>query len=273
MTGLNVLAGLFPPVENDAESNWNSKLNWQSIPIRPIDVNQDSYYHMGIPCPKYNTLLAEYKESDVYKKYIDDHKEFYAYLTKHSGNEVTDVDSGLYVIDTLLVEKAHGFNMPEWTNEPGFWAKADEIVMHKMEITDYPTLLKKLFAGTIVTDIMTNMETKRTQIETKSSGLPKMIENSAHDSTIVELLNAWGVTNIKPPTYASALLIELHKDNPIKENEDPYFVKVFFRNETTAPAYEIEIPNCGPPCSLNKLKEISSEIVATPEEWTELCKA
>ena len=81
------------------------------------------------------------------------------------------------------------------------------------------------------------METKRNQTEPPTPEvkhpLAKILEYSAHDTTIFSLLNALGFKDLKLPPYASAVLVELHKTNPNPANQqldlkvDPYFVKVW----------------------------------------------
>lgn len=48
---------------------------------------------------------------------------------------------------------------------------------------------------------------------------------------------------------------------------------MFFRNSTTTPPFEFEIPKCGYPCKLDKFKDIYSPIMIDGDEWKKACKS
>jgi len=54
----------------------------------------------------------------------------------------------------------------------------------------------------------------------------KFVMLSGHDITMVDLLNTLGVYNMKIPYYASALMMELHKDLNNTANGQKYYFNV-----------------------------------------------
>jgi lysosomal acid phosphatase len=95
----------------------------------------------------------------------------------------------------------------------------------------------------------------------------KMYAYSGHDMTIASVLIGLGIKLAAVPGYASALMLELHKD--LGGND--YFLRLFYRNDTESDdVYELDIPECSQPCSFG---QISRKLKATliPESWEAEC--
>ena len=79
----------------------------------------------------------------------------------------------------------------------------------------------------------------------------KQIIYSAHETTMVPLLAAYGFTDRQGPPYASVLITELHHDDV-----NGWWVKVFYRNDTMSDPHHVPIRNCPEPCTLNNFKAV-----------------
>jgi len=89
---------------------------------------------------------------------------------------------------------------------------------------------------------------------------------SAHDTTVASLLNTLEVFSGKPPPYASAVILELHK-NTTSGNS---LVKVLFKNESDNEPYLMTMPGCSSMCDFETFLEFTKSKI--PQDWVEECK-
>lgn len=88
---------------------------------------------------------------------------------------------------------------------------------------------------------------------------------SGHDTTVAGLLNMLGLFEVHSPGYASAILVELHRD--VRSNET--FVQIFYRNATNTEPAALTIPNCGTSCPLADMIRLYKPLLPTHSDAVE----
>jgi lysosomal acid phosphatase len=265
MSAQSNMAGLWPPTPKDPRSEWNADVKWQPIPIHTIPKKIDNFINFGAPCPRFKELKKEYTNDSPFAKSINDdpkNAKLCQYIIENTGVHECDFEVISDIWDTLRIQKAYNMTLPAWV---------DSVYDHMESLSAYffdsrvlvPTEeAKRVKAGPLINFLVKNMELK----QNGTNGIAKMYALSGHDTTSSIALGAIDVFDTQFPSYASAAIFELHKI----ENES--VVRVFFRNDTSVPPFEFEIPKCGYPCTLTKFKDIVSPIRVDGDDWTEACK-
>lgn len=256
MSVASLLAAWFPP--EDEYELWNTELAWQPIPIHSVPYSEDNMLAQNKTCRNYlqeqNRINAEYIANMT-----EEDKKFYEYLTAHMGENVDSLRQVDTYFSTLLIEKLHGYKLPEWTEKvyPDEMRKRAKlnVLMHQ-----WNTLMKRLSAGPLIKELVE-------QFINKSKGENKdlkLLLYSAHDSTLSSLWRGLNFPDTIMPDFGASITFELHKLN------DQYFLKMFMLNNTelTEPN-ELQIPNCSLPCPLYKLYEITEDV--RPVDWEKEC--
>ncbi|KAK5968781.1 hypothetical protein GCK32_013779 [Trichostrongylus colubriformis] len=83
----------------------------------------------------------------------------------------------------------------------------------------------------------------------------KMLLYSSHHGTLLSLLYALGVGNNLTVPYGAAIIMEVYKDGK------DFQVEWFYRNDSTKAPYPLKIPECGSPCTVNKMAKQYNNIV------------
>lgn len=103
--------------------------------------------------------------------------------------------------------------------------------------------------------MLTEMQEKR---DDKSKD-KKLFIYTGHDTTVVNILSALKIWERQLPRYSVMAIFELHKNKETGE----YYVEIYFRNNPKAPAQKLTIPGCEFQCPLDKLIELSKNVVPT----------
>ncbi|XP_017957903.1 venom acid phosphatase Acph-1 [Drosophila navojoa] len=254
MTLQTVLASFFPPKGTAME--WNSKYNWQPIPVFSQQLNEDTLLLVRTPCPRYFEALHEVYELPEVKKEIEPYLDMFKELAAHTGlsfNEPEDVQS-LYL--TLLAEQEWGLDLPEWTKQY-FPEKMQFLTEQSYVYNVYTPEMQKIKAGPFLKKMFDEMQQKRNG--TLKPEKRKLFIYTGHDSTVVNVLSGLKIWERQLPRYSVMALFELHKN---KETGD-YWVEIYFRNNPKAPAQKLTVPGCEFQCPLDKLLELAADVVPT----------
>ncbi|CAH1398940.1 unnamed protein product [Nezara viridula] len=209
------LAGLFYPRK---EEMW-SDLPWQPIPVHTVPKKLDKLLSMGFPCPRLIEEDHAVKKSDFLKKYNEEHKKLYKYLTKYTGEKIKDPKSCDLIYTNLLIESQtiNNFTIPDWAK------KVYPDTLHKIggfsfALPTSTTILKRLRGGPLLKEIITHMKQKRNGILFPNRNLWIY---SGHDDTVAALLNTMGVFEQHMPPFTATVMVDLRKN---KNNK--FFVEV-----------------------------------------------
>lgn len=100
-----VAAALFPPTRETEV--WNKQLLWQPIAVHSIPKSMDLFFFAEFACARYSKILSEYETSREIKAKIEQHKDLFEYLEKHSGDpirtfkQLKDLHNTLYIENSL----------------------------------------------------------------------------------------------------------------------------------------------------------------------------
>jgi len=255
MTLATVLASFFPPKGTPME--WNTRYNWQPIPIFSQPLNEDTLLLVRTACPRYFEALQEVMELPEVKAEIEPYLEMFKELTKLTGMKIAEPEDAQSLYLTLLAEQEFGLKLPDWTKEY-FPDKLQFLTEQSYIYNIYNTELQKIKAGPFLKKMLTEMKDKR---EDKLKD-KKLFIYTGHDSTVVNILSALKVWERQLPKYSVMTIFELHKNKETGE----YYVEIYFRNNQKAPAQKLTIPGCEFQCPLDKLIELSKDVVPTAED-------
>ena len=249
MSAQLVLAGLFPPKGRQV---WLEGLSWQPIPVHSVPEEMDKILVEQQSCERIKQIEDQLKKSSymtetVYKA----NKDLFLYLTKHSGLNITTLKQLNDLYDTLLVESIHNKTLPSWTESVFPGGKFDQLRRLSFIVDTFNDELKRLKAGPFYSELLSHYQAQANGNLTK---LPKMLMYSAHDITLVRLMNSLGVYNNQPPPYSSMLIFALHKEGK------QFMVSLSLRNSTTSPPYPLIVPGCHLKCPLENFRNVVMDV-------------
>lgn len=102
MSAGSVLAGLFPPTENQ---RWNKNILWQPIPIHTIPLNMDHVLAAKRTCSRYIFLVDEHFNRSEYKAWRLEHKLLYQEIQRKSNLSTGYPLTIIFVHDTLRIQR------------------------------------------------------------------------------------------------------------------------------------------------------------------------
>ncbi|XP_037938962.1 venom acid phosphatase Acph-1-like isoform X2 [Teleopsis dalmanni] len=257
MTMQTVLASFFPPKNTPME--WNTKYNWQPIPVFSQPLDEDTLLLVRTSCPRYFEAVHEVLELPEVKAEIEPYLDMYKELAELTGmkfSEPEDVQS-LYL--TLLAEQEFGLELPEWTKQY-FPEKLQFLAEQSYIYNVYTPEMQKIKAGPFLKKMLDEMKNKRDN--KLKPDKRKLFIYTGHDTTVVNILSGLKIWERQLPRYSVMAIFELHKDKETGE----YYVEIYFRNNPKAPAQKLTIPGCEFKCPLDKLIKLSEEVVPTEKD-------
>ncbi|KAF0307303.1 Lysosomal acid phosphatase [Amphibalanus amphitrite] len=262
------LAGLFPPRGQDV---WDAELAWQPIPVHTVPFEDDYKFKSYKICDAYNAEHDRVYSSPQVEAVNAEYAGLYQYLTENSGDLVADVTHVQYLYDTLRIESTHNLTTPEWALAvpPGYDAPAFPDLMEPLGNLDFALLgatplQRRLGGGTLLKDILKNM--KASVYGYLSPPNRKLFAYSGHDTNVGCLLTTLMVYNGVMPPLASAVLVELHAEPEVGAT-----VQLFYRNDTTAEPYPLQLPGCQLSCPWDTFVQLTEDVV--PDDIEAECAA
>lgn len=101
-----VLASMFPPTGNQV---WNNDLVWQPIAVHSIPFEMDYLISCDVACKRYVQALDEYQQSPEIKSLINENRQLFEYLEKHTGQPVRNVNQLKDIQNILEIERSMNF--------------------------------------------------------------------------------------------------------------------------------------------------------------------
>uniref|UniRef100_V5GHM2 acid phosphatase n=1 Tax=Anoplophora glabripennis TaxID=217634 RepID=V5GHM2_ANOGL len=185
MSAASNVAGLFPPVGYQV---WNQDLQWQPIPVFPIT---DGVLIGSTTCNAYSTASSQVLTTDEYfVSALEENQDLLAYLSEHTGNNVTSL-SGIFMIwDALEIEYLRGYTLPEWT-ESVFPEPLTSLASLTFLANSYTEELKILSTGPFFNELIEHFE----GILANSTD-PPYLQFSGHDTNLAAILDSWERTHL-----------------------------------------------------------------------------
>ncbi|XP_056629925.1 lysosomal acid phosphatase-like [Diorhabda sublineata] len=257
MSAQSNVYGLYPAAGSQV---WRKGVDWQAIPIHPANssIFDSSFYPSD--CAAYTPLLTAVLNSEEYEELNEKYSDLYAYLTEHSGDNITDFTETYTVWDCLKSEDTAGFKLPPWTRS--VYPEPLRTVAGKIfEVFSHTKKMRRFVSGLFLNEVVEYLES----MAEDSSASQKFMVYSGHDTNIAATLNSFGVFDPPyPPEYASTIYIELHK---VKE----YIVKVFIKDDKFIK--QISVNGCDLNCPLSEFRNKLSDYILDAETWNEECAA
>lgn len=157
--------------------------------------------------------------------------------------------------------KMSNFRLPEWTKKvfyPG--SELQELCGFAFQLSTITPEMGRLKVGFLIKEIFDRFFHK---IEGDLNPDRSIWIYSAHDSTIANVLNTLQLFEPHFPPYTATILFELY------QTDSDYYVQIFYKNTTTEELKPLNIPRCGPKCSLGQLNRIYETILPTRDFETE----
>ncbi|CAK6971043.1 lysosomal acid phosphatase [Scomber scombrus] len=249
MSAESNLAGLYPP---SGRQVFNPNMPWQPIPVHTVPQSEERLLSFPLgDCPRYKQLMNETEHTEQFLNVTKTYKDIIDLVRDKTGLNKTTVESVWSVYDTLFCESRHNMSAPDWVTPE---------VMEKLRILKdfgfqvifgaYKQQEKsRLQGGILLGEIVKNLST---MADPESKKQLKFMMLSAHDTTVAALQASLNVFNGRQPPYASCQIIELYKDDNGSAS-----VSMFYRNESKADAYQLQLPGCALDCPLEDFVKIT----------------
>ncbi|CAF1417773.1 unnamed protein product [Rotaria sordida] len=213
MSAQSNLAGLYP-----LYNITDDKIPIQPIPIHTVLEKED--FLLGVSdCPRYNQVENDTYQSDEFKNMNIYYEPFFKKLEIWTNIPNISMYNGWDIADTIFVE--HIYNKtPTWADEnvrQNLTALSD-MSYHFLYLSNDS---KRIRGGPLVQDIWMNMNSS-----SHGDTYRKVKMYSAHDTTVSGALAFLGINYPHQPQYASALFLDLYKQN------STYYIKVEYLNVT-----------------------------------------
>ncbi|KAH3840399.1 prostatic acid phosphatase-like isoform X2 [Dreissena polymorpha] len=267
MSAYSVLSALFPPPfrEQDTSSMGSAELFsvWQPIPVHTVPMEED--YLLGIgKCEMFNKLMNETLmnlTNPRMQEMLSEYSELFAHVAEHSGepNSVKGMDKVLDPLFCEYVSQDTGKTLPSWVRED------TDVLGQLLELRDMyaefsvPGTFAYLKGGSLLKEMINHMIGK-----VNDTVAQRLFLYSAHDTTVIALLQTMGLFNYKAPPYTACILVEL------LEKDSDYFVQILYRNDSNSEPYVIEINDCGTKCPLQMF--VDKYLPSLPENIVEACR-
>uniref|UniRef100_A0A5S6QWF5 acid phosphatase n=1 Tax=Trichuris muris TaxID=70415 RepID=A0A5S6QWF5_TRIMR len=258
------LAGLFPPAGSQV---WNSEIKWQPVPIHTVSVENDYLLKVGHECPAFDAMLKDAHDrfvANLYKGYDT----FFQFLKNVTGVKVVDSASVKRIATALQLEASAGFDLPAWTQQ--VWLDPNDLqtktalqLVTQLRVSKASSLgnipdESWVHSGILVGTIVNNMKSK---LADENSRPTKMVMYSAHDGTLVALMQALNIFDGITPPFAACLMIELHT-TAMGNNS----VRILYRTDPNKEPLLLTIPECSSWCPLEKFEQLLDKVAFYDEE-------
>ncbi|XP_037645046.1 lysophosphatidic acid phosphatase type 6 [Sebastes umbrosus] len=168
----------------------------------------------------------------------------------------------ILIRDDMVARETHGLPCPSvldtWRNKVE--QRAVDMMCHVFEPSKRENL--QLCVGPVLHTFLSNIEEKLHG--TSSEPNRKLFLYSAHDTTLIPILMALGIFDMKWPPYAADITLELHQHRQTNKS----FVKVSYVDQDQL------IPGCsGVYCPLEEFKQVLSTHSLSTELYHSLCNS
>lgn len=251
------LAGLYPP---KGANQWNPDLAWQPIPVHTLPESEDRELSFLYSCDRFKQEFKRVLKTDELRRRDAKNKALYDYLSGKCGVAVRDFLTLSFMYDLFLVESRTNRTLPAWAtaklapyNKPVYPNLLEPENALTFELLSWDDQLKRLGGGILLKSMTDTLQEKVDGVLQPDSR--QLMMYSGHDSDIAALLGTLGVYSGTPPTLASCVIVELHKDT-----SGGFFVKLFYRNDTSAPPYPLRLPKCNLKCPWEAFRDLTASV-------------
>lgn len=216
------------------------------------------------------------KESKEVQRIYSEYADLFPFLTQASGLNITTITDVYWLFNTLEIERdqhkefspiqfLHFLSvltvsfillcrLPAWAER----AIKPNGTMEYIAKFDYKTYadtpqLARLKSGFLLKEILEHFSQK---IDSTLQPNRSFWMYSAHDVTILNMLNSLGLFELHISPYASSLHLEL-----FKTDESEHYIQLFYRKAEGEYPAPMNIPGCGEKCPLKQFYELYRDII------------
>ncbi|KAJ8916534.1 hypothetical protein NQ315_000176 [Exocentrus adspersus] len=234
------LAGLYPPIKIE------DAVLPQCVPIHASPTGEDQVLYMTRPCPKFDRLYEEVKQSEYFASINKNYSDFYEEVSNLTGWQIDDVD---YFFSLQVALNVYANVAPEYL--PSWYQDLDKDKVQYLAGLSYARYsftpeLKRLRVGPFF-DYLHHQFNNTVMNEFSYDTSSKFLMMVSHSSTLSSVLNGLGLFDYKQPDFGSALIWEVRKGQ-----DDEYYVSIFYRRNAEEEPELMEIPDCGTNCEYSK---------------------
>ncbi|XP_037070081.1 lysosomal acid phosphatase-like [Pollicipes pollicipes] len=262
------LAGLYPPQGRDV---WNPDLHWQPIPVHTKPTSEDLLLSFLTSCARYELELRRLMATPELRRVDAKNRQLYDHVSQHCGVEVRDLATLALIYDLLLVESDQNMTLPAWatavlppynrTVYPDLLRPLNELAFN---LLSYDAPLKRLGGGALL-GRLAELLRQKVAGSLQPAGR-RLFMYSGHDADVAALLGTLGVYNGLAPPLASCVIVELHR-----APSGAFFVRLFYRNDTTVAPYRLQVPGCIDDCPWEAFRDLAARV--TPADGAAECAA
>lgn len=156
-------------------------------------------------CKTYDDALAEAYKSPAILQINQENDEIYKYLSKYTGQDMSNITAVEFLYNTLEIEESRGLQLPFWTQ--GIYPdKLKKIATRSLAIFTETEFMGRMKGGVWLKEVLKNTIAKQqNQLPDK-----KMFIYSGHDITLINILNPLKLAKDLKPEYGAAFIIEVH---------------------------------------------------------------
>jgi len=231
-------AAIYPPTEKES---WNDDLGkiWQPFPVYGLD--------LGDSCPRYDQLQSLLMNTPEESRIYNNSKALINQMLEELGEEQGRHDGFFHAFDILMIEKVQNLTYPAWIQ--AHIQEAEMLKEHYAKNIIKTPEIVRLNIGQFTKSIMDELE----MVIKNKAGSRKVSVYSAHDTTVMSLMASMSMFNYIWPPFNGAFILELHENE-----ENQYFLKALYRNDTSHDPYVLHFPNCLEMCSWQKAWDATS---------------
>lgn len=255
MSATATAAGLYPP---KGQQIWNQNLLWQPIPIHTSPREVDHIFPSSSDCPNYKKAYKKVKSGKHFREIKDNYRKLFDYLSETTGMEVTDLRDVRSIRDVLYVyENYNSSYLPPWASQIDRRV-IDEATGIYFQRKSYTDDLKKYLAGLFFNKLVSHFDKA-----TMDDNYVKLFMVSAHETSLVPILNSLGAYDFFPPDFSATIIFEL------RQSEGNLFVKIFYRQ--ISGITELSVDSCNQKCTYLQFKRILSKFNLDYKSWRKAC--
>ncbi|XP_026670510.1 venom acid phosphatase Acph-1-like [Ceratina calcarata] len=192
-----VLRGLYPPVGDN-----NNEIN--VVPVIYLPRIVDAVF-LPLYCRRYAVELIKLKQSPGVNKFITTHKNFFDYLSKNTGVDMSQdpILQTVYLYHLLTSQKSMGIPLPDWATEE-IQDEIEKVAILDYELQSYTPHMKRMYGGHLVKEVINNMEANNTK---NRGNKTKIWLYSGHDINVAAFAKTHGLS-IPVPYYGATVIVE-----------------------------------------------------------------
>ena len=225
-SAFSILSGLYPPSESDdactievVVGDGNPDLAW----------DRETMWPLNRMC-KYQKEYKVAADKIIPGELLTRKEQLEKVLRPMLGVKAEERMSLTGVMEVLHCRYTHGYPLPENCDASLVGElKQYQWDLRRQRFNDKEAL--KLFTGRFLNEVLSHMTQKA---EGDDETLPKWLQFSGHDSTMIPLLVALNIEESSWPSYGANVVIELWRQpssSHVVNNEEDFYVQVFHNHE------------------------------------------